>query len=66
MWNPVTEVFDPVAAGDGIAVTAGEAVTWTYTVTNTGDFALADVVVNDDNGTPADPTDDFVPTFVWW
>ncbi len=64
VWNPVTQVFDPVAAGDGITVTAGEAVTWTYTVTNTGDFALADVVVNDDNGTPADPSDDFVATYV--
>ncbi len=64
LWNPVTEVFDPVAAGDGIVVTAGEAVTWTYTVTNTGEFALADVVVSDDNGTPLDPSDDFVATFV--
>src|SRR5262245_37990570 len=26
--------------------------------------ALADVVVRDDNGTPADPADDFSPTFV--
>jgi|GEM_PF-6898268 len=59
IWNPATGMFDPVAAGDGIVVTAGQAVNWTYTVTNTGDFALADVAVNDDNGTPADDTDDF-------
>ena len=64
VWNPVTSSFDPVAPGDGITVTAGESVTWTYTVTNTGDFALDGVVVNDDNGTPVDPSDDFVATFV--
>ncbi|MDA0674222.1 MAG: hypothetical protein O3C67_11025, partial [Cyanobacteria bacterium] len=41
-------------------------VTFTYTVTNTGNVAFnqADVVVVDDNGTVSDSSDDFVPTLV--
>ena len=34
-----------------------------FVVTNTGDTALSDVVVTDDNKTPDDPTDDFNPIF---
>jgi hypothetical protein len=34
--------------GDGITITSGTAVTWTYTVTNDGDVPLSNIVVTDD------------------
>jgi uncharacterized repeat protein (TIGR01451 family) len=37
-------------------------VTYTYKVTNTGPLPLHDVTVTDDNGTPADTSDDFEAT----
>ena len=45
-------------------IEAGDTVYFTYRVTNTGDvdFAQADVVVTDDNGTPADLSDDVSTT----
>ncbi len=46
-------------------VSVGDTVTWTYFVENTGNVALTNIVIRDDNGTP-DPTtgDDFTPTAV--
>ncbi|MGA9639208.1 hypothetical protein, partial [Flavobacterium sp.] len=46
----------------GVQVAVGSTVTWTYTVTNRGNVALA-VSLRDDNGT-ATASDDFTPTFV--
>ncbi len=48
----------------GPSLVVGETATFTYNVTNPGDVALDTVVVRDDNGTPADNTDDFDATFV--
>ncbi len=48
----------------GPSIVIGDVVTWTYEVTNPGTVPVSNVVVNDDNGTPADTSDDFVPTFV--
>lgn len=36
-----------------------QAVTYTYTLTNTGGVDLTGIVVHDDAGTPADPSDDY-------
>lgn len=45
---------------DGGKIVVGSPVTWTYEVRNTGNVALANVTVTDDNGTPDNTTDDFV------
>ncbi|MCA9324576.1 hypothetical protein KDA23_00710, partial [Candidatus Saccharibacteria bacterium] len=47
-------------------IAVGTDVTFTYDVTNTGDvaFAQAEVLVKDDNGTPNNFADDFIPTLV--
>ncbi|TDT16750.1 putative repeat protein (TIGR01451 family) [Ilumatobacter fluminis] len=58
LWDADLSDFVEVAAGDGITVSPAQEVTWIYTVTNTGDFALADVAVVDDNGTVGDESDD--------
>jgi subtilisin-like proprotein convertase family protein len=42
----------------------GDTVTFTYEIRNTGSAALAGVLVLDDNGTPGDLGDDFMPVFV--
>ena len=46
----------------GPIVAVGSTVTWTYDVTTPGNEPLKNVTVVDDNGTPADPADDFNPT----
>ena len=60
-----TNGFDADTTGgtDVPVVNSGGSVTWTYVVENTGQTPINNVVVTDDNGTPADATDDFNPTF---
>ena len=48
----------------GPFVPVGTTVTFTYLATNTGNVPLSGVVVADDNGTPANPADNFNATFV--
>jgi hypothetical protein len=40
------------------ALYSGQEVTYTYRFTNTGDIALTDIMVTDDNGTPGNGSDD--------
>lgn len=56
---------DADTPGEAVEIIAGETVTWTYFVTNTGGlpFDQSEVGVVDDNGTPDDTSDDFAPTF---
>jgi uncharacterized repeat protein (TIGR01451 family) len=49
-------------AGDGVTVLQGRPLVWTYSITNTGNARLQNVVVTDDNGTPGNPADDFAVT----
>ncbi len=46
----------------GVYVLTGSTVNWSYLVTNTGNVTLTGVTVVDDNGTPANSADDFIPT----
>jgi uncharacterized repeat protein (TIGR01451 family) len=48
----------------GVIVSVGSTVTWTYRVSNLGNQAISDVSVVDDNGTPGDLLDDFLPGYV--
>src|SRR5207249_3136254 len=42
-------------------LTVGSTVTWSYLVTNTGNIALTNVTVVDDNGTPGNLMEHFTP-----
>jgi hypothetical protein len=57
--------FDNADAPPGPTLAAGDTANFLYTVTNGGAIPLADVVVQEDNGTPAKAADDFSPTLVF-
>jgi hypothetical protein len=61
-----TNGVDADNEADAPEIAAGNTVTWTYKVTNTGTvaFSASEVVVRDDNGTPGNTADDFSPTLV--
>lgn len=50
-------------AGDGLTILAYEEISWKYTITNTGNVTLTDIVVTDDNGT-INTDDDFTYTIL--
>ena len=45
----------------GPYILVGDTVYWRYIVQNTGNEPMTDITVTDDNGTSANPSDDFVP-----
>jgi len=53
-----------IKTADKPQITPDEKVTYSYTVKNTGDCTLTNVVVTDDNGTPDFPDDDFVVSVI--
>jgi hypothetical protein len=52
---------DEADSAPGPTLPAGGSRTFTYEVTNTGNSALSNVAVTDDNGTPGNAADDFNP-----
>ena len=61
-----TNGHDADNPADAVEIAAGNTVTWTYYVTNTGTttFTEAEVTVVDDNGTPGNTSDDFSPMLI--
>jgi VCBS repeat-containing protein len=62
--STTSEFGDDADAAPGLVASVGDAVVFTYVVTNPGDVALGGVTVLDDNQTPGDPSDDFTPSAV--
>ena len=61
--SKILHIEKDATVADGTANSTSDTITYTYTVTNTGNAAIAGVVVTDDNLTPGTPGDDFNPTF---
>ena len=49
--------------GSGPSLAIGSTATFTYNVTNTGNVALTNITITDNNGTTGTTTDDLTPTF---
>jgi uncharacterized repeat protein (TIGR01451 family) len=49
----------PADSAPGIYVPSGSTLNLSYLVTNTGNVPLTNIIIKDDNGTPANTTDDF-------
>lgn len=64
--NPDIDVVKLTNGTDNLCpvLAVGEAVTWTYNVTNSGNVALDNLIVTDDAGTDGDTSDDFSPNAV--
>ncbi len=48
--DPSIDIDKVTNGSDGLTIPAGSPITWTYTVTNTGNVDIANVVVTDDQG----------------
>ena len=54
----ISPAIELIITPNSTTIHSGEAVTYTYQITNTGDTTLTGVTVVDDNGTPGDSSDD--------
>ena len=61
--SKILHIEKDATVADGTANSTSDTITYTYTVTNQGNAAIAGVVVTDDNLTPGNTSDDFNPSF---
>ena len=61
--SKILHIEKDATVADGTANSTSDTITYTYTVTNQGNAAIAGVVVTDDNRTPGNTSDDFNPSF---
>ena len=60
--SKILHIEKDATVADGTANSTSDTITYTYTVTNEGNAAIAGVVVTDDNLTPGNTSDDFNPS----
>ena len=58
--NVISPAIEVTVTSNQTTIYSGEAVTYTYQITNTGDVTLTNVTLIDDNGTPGNSNDDFI------
>ena len=61
--SKILHIEKDATVADGTANSTNDTIAYTYTVTNQGNAAIANVVVTDDNRTPGNTSDDFNPSF---